>query len=43
MDILFGDVLTVSTYDVLAVWIGAGVVLASLALHVARSDRNLGA
>ncbi|HEX7108508.1 MAG TPA: metal ABC transporter permease, partial [Aestuariivirga sp.] len=32
LDILFGDVLTVSTYDVFAVWIGAGVVLASLAL-----------
>ena len=31
MDILFGDVLTVSTYDVWAVWIGAAVLLASLA------------
>jgi zinc transport system permease protein len=30
MDILFGDVLTVSTQDVWAVWIGAGLVLLSL-------------
>jgi zinc transport system permease protein len=30
MDILFGDVLTVSTQDVWAVWIGAGLVLFSL-------------
>jgi zinc transport system permease protein len=32
MDILFGDVLTVSTQDVIAVWIGAGLVLTSLSL-----------
>ncbi len=43
MDILFGDVLTVSSYDVFAVWIGAGVVLASLAPDVARFDSNFSA
>jgi zinc transport system permease protein len=32
MDILFGDVLTVSTQDVIAVWVGAGLVLVSLSL-----------
>ena len=32
MDILFGDVLTVSRQDVIAVWVGAALVLASLGL-----------
>lgn len=30
MDILFGDVMTVTNYDVLAVWVGAAAVLAAL-------------
>ena len=40
MDILFGDVLTVSTYDVWAVWIGAGCRAGKPRFPVARFDRE---